>query len=223
LTIDNYSLSVINFYIQLLKLMKRFPTERIKPVGGRLGATVFENTSIPLPKTLFFNIEIDLAEMDLTDLAEEDGDESVFETKFSLDFIRLNVPNLAAIENKTFHFPINPKEGYIDASVYLFSTHNYIDATKISFGAFQNHKIPAKIEMVIDFEFEGTGYANTELLTIDIHLDLGGFLIPKDLLDYANINPKNIKKLASAFFDIQGFGPPRLNDFGVAMQMKFGY
>ena len=61
------------------------------------------------------------------------GDEEV-NTNIRLDFIDLKNLNFNSLSYKTFYFPTNPEDGYIDGSIYLESRHNPIYVTLISFG-----------------------------------------------------------------------------------------
>lgn len=59
-------------------------------------------------------------------------------TEIRLDYINFNKLEFSQLSGKTFSFPINPTEGYIDGSVYLEGHHNDIDVLLISFGVRYN-------------------------------------------------------------------------------------
>ena len=199
--------------------MKKFPVKILKPVTGTLNALIFENTFIDLPKTLFFQIEIPLEPIDLTKIGSENESEN-YNTSFRLDGIKLDIKNLQELENKTFTFSINPEEGYIDGSIYLFDVHNIVDVTSITFGKFKNQVLPLKIILRIDFELEGTGYATTEYLDYETELALGELLIATDILQPVRKNLKNAKSLVQQFIDIEHFEEPYFGDMGVTLKMK---
>ncbi|TOG55084.1 hypothetical protein CGI98_24375, partial [Vibrio parahaemolyticus] len=77
------------------------------------------------------------------------------ETVISLDGINLPIePN--ELTGRTFTFPINPDDGYIDGSVYFFSAHSPVDITEIKFGESTNGKLPMILESSWVLEFELT-------------------------------------------------------------------
>src|SRR6185436_17732351 len=86
---------------------------------GTISGFLFENRHIKLPRTLFHSIEVPLQSVDKRT-----------KTAIQLDFIQL--PDLPfrgyrALVGRTLKFPINPKPGYIDGSVYLDGEHEPID------------------------------------------------------------------------------------------------
>jgi hypothetical protein len=76
----------------------------------------------------------------------------LIETEIRLDFIELPAEDLAALSERTFAFPVNPEEGYIDGSVYLLATHAPVEVVRIDFGQASGHEIPATLhaELVLD-------------------------------------------------------------------------
>jgi hypothetical protein len=198
--------------------MKKFPIERILPEKGVINTKIFENKFTGLVPTLFFSIEIELKAIDITDLSEYETDKA-YKTRISLDWIKLNVAKLEDIANKTFSFPINPEDGYIDASMYMFHAHNMIYTTSMTFGAFENQKIPFKATLQIDFEYEGTDYQLTDFLTIETDLEIGELTIT-DVLEPTEENLKGAKKFADTFIDTTKFVKPILDASGIKMGMK---
>lgn len=89
-------------------------------------------------------------------------DDEMIETAFHLDRARLP-PDTRAWANQSFIFPRNPKDGYIDGSIYLRHVHNPADVTNIWFGEHQGDFIRAEFSIQVDFEFESTGFQNTEI------------------------------------------------------------
>lgn len=199
--------------------MKIFPVEILKPLKATINALIFENTFINLPKTLFFQIEIPLEPITMAKLGDENRGEN-HETSFRLESIKLAIRNIQELENKTFTFPINPEEGFIDGSIYLFDVHNLVDTTQITFGKFKNQKVFIKIKLRIDFEMEGTDYATTKYLDFEIELSLGELLITSDLLQPTKENLQNAKSLVQQFIEIEHFDEPYLGDMGIIFKMK---
>jgi hypothetical protein len=198
--------------------MKEFPVKLLKPLEGTLNAMIFENSFLNLPKTLFFKIEIPLQAIDMSKIAEDITNKN-YQTSFQLDWIKLNIHSLQDLENKTFTFPINPIDGYIDGSIYLFDVHNMIDTTNITFGKFNNQKIPIKTVLRIDFELEGTGYATTKFLDFETELNLGELNIPTDILTPNSENFENAKALVEQFMEIESFDEPHIGEWGIAFKM----
>lgn len=119
----------------------------ITPKTGRFLANIFENKTIGIPPTLFFYMYIPIEEMNYKGNKEN--------TEIQLEFIDFKINNLSELENRLFKFPKNPENGYIDGSIYFGGAHNPADALSISFGNIKGNTITAKIELEIDFTFEG--------------------------------------------------------------------
>jgi hypothetical protein len=150
----------------------------------------------------------------------EDITNKNYQTSFQLDWIKLYIHSLQDLENKTFTFPISPAEGYIDGSIYLFDVHNMIDTTSITFGKFNNQKIPIKTVLRMDFEMEGTGYATTKYLDFETELNLGELSIPTNILTPNTENFENAKALVAQFMEIESFEGPHIGEWGIAFKMK---
>jgi len=117
------------------------------PMAGRLTARVFSNPHVGLPATLFFDIEIPLRPF------EFDG--ALQTTAVRLDFIRFPVSDWRQFEDREFRFPVSPRPGYIDGSVYLGEAHNPCDVTRIRFGPLAGRTLQAELDLRFDFEYEG--------------------------------------------------------------------
>jgi hypothetical protein len=89
-------------------------------------------------------------------------DEETIETAFSLDGARLPA-DTRMWAHQDFTFPRNPKDGYIDGSIFLRHVHNPADVTRIKFGEHSGNSIGAEFSIHLDFEFEGTGFQNTDV------------------------------------------------------------
>ena len=100
------------------------------------------------------SMEIDLAPIDMF----RDGEFS--DRLIRLDSVKLPTTDLAVLSGRTFDFPLNPEDGYIDGSVYFLDRHNPVDVTKIVFSALERDGAIVTIEAAFLLEFEGTGYRN---------------------------------------------------------------
>ena len=145
--------------------MKKFNLKKLIPENAILTSFFFENSFLGIPKTLYYKIEIGLKPFIIED--------ETVETSIVLGFIDLKISELKEIENKTFHFPINPEKGYIDGSIYLFDVHNPFDVKQITFAKFKDNMIEATFLFNIDFEFEGTDYQNINDAKMKVNLQIG--------------------------------------------------
>lgn len=94
-------------------------------------------------------------------------------TEFSLEGAELPLEAPADWQNKTFTFPVNPEEGYIDGSIYLGNVHTPADVTRIVFGTVHDEVIDARLTINLVFEHEGGPFANTEVtLNVPLKMDL---------------------------------------------------
>lgn len=127
--------------------MTQLTAATFRPQVGTLTADVLENDRIGLKSTLFFYIELPLAPIEI---------EGELETSsVVLDWIRLDVEALSQLEGNEFRFPVNPEDGYIDGSMYLFNVHNPVDVTRLRFSFLSEETIRVSIDARIDFAFEG--------------------------------------------------------------------
>lgn len=104
-----------------------------KPLPGRLTSQVFENEFLKIAPAIVYRVELPLQPFNYK------GQET--RTEVRLDFIRFGVTAWREVANQEFRFPINPKPGYIDGSVYVGGAHNPADVTRIKFGPLSGNKI----------------------------------------------------------------------------------
>jgi hypothetical protein len=91
-------------------------------------------------------------------LALQDYDEPIeVQTSLELHCIDLPSSNLEELAEKTFCFPRNPEEGYIDGSIYIEHAHHPADVTRIKFGSMMEGQLPVEMDIELDFGFEGLG------------------------------------------------------------------
>jgi hypothetical protein len=165
--------------------LRRFPYKQVKAKNGTIGGFLFENRNIKLPRTLFHNIEVPLEPFEIVHF---DGKKKRLKTSLSFEFIQLPDPTFRgyrALVGRTLEFPTNPEEGYIDASMYLCDAHNTIDVAELSFLGMKRGLLEVRITMAIDFESEGTGYANTDALAVEVALRAGAIRIDDEILKKA--------------------------------------
>lgn len=81
-----------------------------------------------------------------------------------LDQIDLPVDELFELAGRTFEFPLNPEEGFIDGSVYLRTRHHTVDVLQLAFGAEEAGELPLKVTGCIAPEPCSLDYAETDFV-----------------------------------------------------------
>jgi hypothetical protein len=138
--------------------MKRitFPSQLIKATPGEI---VFFSRDVPAPSGGTWSILVPIEPFSADDEFAMDwraGTEGpyIVSTQVRLDFIEMPAEDLAGLANRTFQFPVDPVEGYIDGSIYLCGSHNPVDVTAIEFGPARVSSIRATLVATFDFGFE---------------------------------------------------------------------
>lgn len=113
---------------------------------------------VPLPGTLSdrtddIRIDIPLQPFEL----EVEGEVTSVDTSLRLDFVDLPSTDFVELSGKTFHFPKNPDDGFIDASVYIYHSHHPADVTRITFGSISLAGIAVEMDVDLCFDVEGLG------------------------------------------------------------------
>ncbi|WP_051178595.1 hypothetical protein [Nocardia concava] len=97
----------------------------------------------------------------------------IIETSLQLDFIQIPAQNLSELSRRTFTFPVNPEDGFIDASVYLGGGHCPVDVTQIEFGPERDGQIQAVLHTAFDFAAEAVEIENrAAVMTVDLHIPI---------------------------------------------------
>ena len=78
-------------------------------------------------------------------------DAKLVDTSIHLDTIRIPTTALAELVGKTFKFPVNPDDGYIDGSIYLDSMHQPVDVTTMAFHLGRNRNVSVVLKGVYNF------------------------------------------------------------------------
>ncbi len=89
--------------------------------------------------------------------------------------IRLDhIPGLGAnprkLAGRSFAFPVNPAEGYIDGSMYLHGRHHPVDVTTLHFGSEHAMQIPLEVEGSIQLEGQAQPLAFRFVVPIQLPL-----------------------------------------------------
>jgi hypothetical protein len=120
---------------------------QLLPKSGELRSTVFENVHAGIARSVFFNVLIPIAPFDFEGQSVE--------TSVRLDLIDFGVTDWRLLSDKSFAFPVNPAEGYVDGSMYLGHAHNPADVTRIAFGRFADSSVEVVFDIAFDFTYEG--------------------------------------------------------------------
>jgi hypothetical protein len=153
-----------------MERLRKFPYERLRAKIGTMGGFLFENRHAKVPRTLFHEIHVPLEPFDLVDAV---GKKRRTKTDLRLEFIQLpdqRFLGYRALVGQTLEFPTNPEEGYIDATIYVCDAHNMIDVPELSFTALRRGLLEVSITLAIDLETEQTGYANSDMLSVEVQL-----------------------------------------------------
>ena len=192
--------------------MKKFNPELLEQKNGRLDAVLFKNSFLNIPETLFYTIQVDLKDFSFQNHS--------IETAVTLNSIRLDIHRIKELENRVFEFPINPIEGYIDGSIYLFDVHNPFDVKKIEFNNWDNGSVDAGIHYDIDFEYENTGYEKITNCELKVRLVRGLLSIDRDILSTEHFNPIESKKIVSKFVSLDDYEEPAIVHGQLIFKMK---
>lgn len=136
----------------------------LKPLPGKLTSQVFENKSLNIRPAVVYGIELPLEPFKLQG--------SDVNTSVRLDRIRFGVAGWRDLIGREFRFPVNPRPGYIDGSMYLTGAHCPADVTRIQFGELAENRLPAEIDIRFDFEFEGPRELGRPSYTWQVILDV---------------------------------------------------
>ena len=90
-------------------------------------------------------------------------DQEIVDTSIHLDCINLPSSILRDLAGKSFEFPTNPNDGYIDGSIYLNNAHHPVDVTSLNFSKSRNGQLVLIVKGVYIFNYEGLdGLDNTQ-------------------------------------------------------------
>lgn len=120
--------------------MTAFPIDLLVPLPGTLSDRTGD-IRIAIPVQAFqLKVEGQLISVD---------------TALRLDFIDLPSTDFVELSGKTFHFPKNPVEGFIDASIYIYHSHHPADINRITFGTISLTGIAVEMDVDLCFDVEG--------------------------------------------------------------------
>ncbi|MBB6329936.1 ankyrin repeat protein [Chryseobacterium sediminis] len=115
----------------------------------------FHTGTIRLQEESLYKIRIPISKFIL--------DKKIVETAIELDFVPLS-ESLSYCIGKSVEFPVNPEEGYADGSIYLRSSHNPVDLTRLNFLSSEDGVLMVEASIKFDFEYESIGFKNEGLV-----------------------------------------------------------
>lgn len=89
-------------------------------------------------------------------------DDELIATSLRLDSINLPSVRLAELVSKSFDFPLNPKDAYIDGSIYLGHRHYPVDVERLEFHA--NRHGGASLLLRGAYVFEQEAWGDTKFI-----------------------------------------------------------
>lgn len=126
-----------------------FPVDRLSATAARIWRQESDGS---------ISIEIDLDPIELS--LGEDELSGRLDSPIRLDLVGVPTSNPEELAGRTFDFPVNPEEGYIDGSVYVLVCHVPVDVTRMVFTKLEGKETAITIEAEFRPEFEGLGYRN---------------------------------------------------------------
>ncbi len=81
--------------------------------------------------------------------------QEIVDASIHLDGIDLPSSMLKDLAGKSFEFPVNPHDGYIDGSIYLDNAHHPVDVTSLSFSRSRDGQLKLIVQGIYVFDFEG--------------------------------------------------------------------
>jgi hypothetical protein len=191
---------------------KAFPIDELDVAGaGTIGGFLFANRKIRLPPTLFHEIHIPLRAANI-------GREKVLRTELALEFIALpDAPfrGYRSLVGEVVEYPLNPEDGYIDASVYLLDDHHPVDVSHLAFTGFARGALAVTVVARIAFE---TGFRRTPWLEIDARLRPRGVTVDSEVAR----DRRKARAVLSRFVAPELLGAPALEDGRIVVPVSVG-
>jgi hypothetical protein len=156
------------------------------PEAGELRSNVFENEHAGILRSVFFSIVIPITPFSF------DGE--TVETSVRLNFIDFGVTDWRLLSDKSFVFPLNPEEGYIDGSMYLGHAHNPADVNRIAFGRFNESSVEVDFDIAFDFTYEGPSRLGKPSFTWHIVLNFDPNLLDATLREFLTPSNRRTKR-----------------------------
>ncbi|QNN56524.1 hypothetical protein H9K76_18600 [Diaphorobacter ruginosibacter] len=76
----------------------------------------------------------------------------LIDTSIRLDGVELPSVMLRSLVARSFDFPVNPEDGYIDGSIYLAGMHQIVDVTRLEFHRSRHDGVTLVVRGVYRFD-----------------------------------------------------------------------
>jgi hypothetical protein len=182
--------------------VKRFPSERLVPVTGRIGALLFENPNANVARDVYWSISIDFAPLTV--------DDEELECSASCEWLRLGIRDWRALEGKVV-------EGgdEVEASFYTFE-HDPASRTRIEVSDREGETFRVRLSMEVDDP--GGDFDPRLLVTADLRVPFEGLDVYFDIVPPSVGRAGDALRVATPFVDVTTLDEPRIhtNEFGVS-------
>ncbi|WP_233486618.1 hypothetical protein [Shimia marina] len=132
----------------------KFPVSKIEPVQAKLEMGALDK---PALEVSFKRFEIPMQN-------SAGAHALLFDAPLSANFISLPCVDLGVLQTQSFGYPVNPAEGYIDASVYFEDVHNPVDITNLEFGPLVDGRLKLTVVSRWLMSYEGTAFDDFDLV-----------------------------------------------------------
>ena len=183
----------------------RLDIHEIRPEKGTMQCNLWENSSIGLPLTLYYSIEIPLEPFN----SGHDYVEQPVKTNISIEWIKFtnkpdsqNERNWQRLVGRTFTLSYNDESA--EGSIYLGLEHCQFNS-HISFLSLSGTVFEIELILNVDFNIETVNLPKNGNFAIRTELDFQGLLLYPDSSLPTVSSTKDVMKVVSNFIDINSY------------------
>ncbi|MCU0431327.1 MAG: hypothetical protein MUF42_15295 [Cytophagaceae bacterium] len=184
--------------------MKIFDSSLLQAQAATLQASLFQNQAIGLAPALFFSMTVPLKPI------HWDGKQ--IQPSLSLAFMRLPIRSLKQLDHLDVTFPLNPEDGYIEASLHWNQKEIPADIFRIEFGVQENGKWPLVIHYDLLFELEKTGIENSFSNHLEVSLSPGMLHVDYEVAEAFSNDVTQVHTFLQDFFEVSELSAPVLEN-----------
>jgi hypothetical protein len=130
--------------------MENFPIKALKPRHAVLFRCPDDSISIEILMVPFL-------------FAQE-----IIDTSICLDGVDLPSDTLRELAGKSFDFPVNPSDGYIDGSIYLGTRHHPVNVTSLNFIESRRGELKVIAKGIYELNLDGLGSVSTPFTLVTV-------------------------------------------------------